>query len=803
MFKLSEITPRVARLREKYRSEGLSIDAERSRIVTETYRTCRHDPAILLRAKCMYNLCAQMTILVWDDELLVGNTGTHYKAVPIAPEYNDLDWLVPELRDGSFFTRNKVEEEGMYIEPQDAEAFLELYDSFWKDNGLSQWVDAAMPEQFQTLAEANAIPFFKKGNGGCPVGHFNADFAKVLNVGFGAIREEAQARLDALEGRLYGDSARTYTFYHAIRIICDAAILLPKRYAQKCRELAETAEPARRAELLKMADSLDWILEKPCRTFAEAVQATLLYQQMMVMDGLLHGLTIGRLDQYTWPFYQADLAAGRTTEAEAQAVMDCFFLKLSDMVKARSKFGAILQGGYTSGEHMSIGGVKRDGTDATNPVTYLMLQTTARLKLHEPPLSLRIHKHTPPELWEAGIETAKLVGGVPTMQNDEVIIPCLVNFGLSLEDARDYCIIGCMEPAGSGCEWPACGGTGAATMVNLVNMLLIALNNGYVPGRDVQAGPATGYLKNMTSFEQVQEAYVKTVDWFVRWQITGTNIFEMVAAERMPLPIVSATMRGCMESGKDVMWGGAQYNSTGSAGVGCGNVADSLAVIKYMCFDQKLCTPAELFEAYMHNWEGQEVLRQTVRNKVPRYGNDDPYVDELARWAMDVFSNRLNAGTGPRGKFRAGLYPVAAHIVLGMGTNATPDGRKTGEPLSDGISPMQAMDKHGPSAVLNSVARINHINNGNGTQLNMRFHPNAVKDEAGVRKLADLIATFFDKGGMHIQFNVISTDALRDAQVNPADYRDMVIRVAGYSAYFVELGRALQDDLIHRTEQNL
>jgi formate C-acetyltransferase len=805
MFNFTPVTDRVTRLRDRYRNTPISISAERAKIVTEVYKENRYDPNIIKRAKVMYALCSRMTILVQPDELLVGNISPYYKGVDLAPEYDELRWLVSELRDGSFGKRNRTDEEGMNIAPEDIPVFIDLYENYWKDNNITHYVDAAMPEGMKTVAKSGAIPFFEKGNGGCPVGHFNAAYYKVIDKGFGEIKREAVAKLAALEGKLFGDSVKKYTFYKAIVIICEAGILLSKRYAEKCRETAKSASPERAAELLKMADSLDWIMENPCRSFAEAVQATLLYHQMLVLDGLLHGLTLGRFDQYTGKYYEKDLTEGKITPAEGQEYVDCFFLKLADMMKGRSKYGALFNGSYSAGQHMSLGGLTRDGRDATNPVSYFMLQSSARLSLHEPPLSLRVHKNTPPELWEAAIETAKKVGGVPTMQNDEVIIPALMNSGLSLEDARDYCIIGCMEPAGSGCEWPACGGTGAATMVNLLKMLMIAINNGVMPGTDERCAPETGYLYEMNSIDEVMEAYRKTVDYFIDWHVTGTNVFEYVASELMPLPVASATIEGCMEHGADVMWGGAKYNSTGSAGVGCANVADSLSAIQYMCFDKKLCTTRELYDAFMNNWqdEGQEILRQTIRNKVPRYGNDEAYVDELARVAMDVFSDKLNAAKGPRGGYRAGLYPVTAHVVMGMMTPASPDGRKAGDPLADGISPMQGMDTHGPSAILNSVARINHVNNGNGTQLNMRFHPNTVKGEEGERKLAELISTFFEKGGMHIQYNVIDTDTLRKAQQQPDDYRDLVIRVAGYSAYFVELGKALQEDVISRTEQNM
>jgi len=801
VFKLSPVTERVKRLRERYRSTPLSLDAARTKIITECYKKNISEPAIIRNAHFIYDMCSQMPVNVWDDDLLVGNIGVNYRAANISVEYGSLGWLCNELRSGVFYERNTMAEEGMSITPEDAEYFLSV-EEFWQKNDLPSRVDRALPPEVPELAVSGCLNFRVKGNGSSPVGHFNTDYGKAINVGFGGIKREAEEKLKEMFGHIYGNDAKKYTFYRAMVIICDAAIILSKRYAAVCREKAETAEAERKAELLSMADSLDWIMENPCRTFYEAVQVTLLYQQMMVWSGLLHGLTLGRFDQYTLKQYEDDIAAGRMTPDQAQEIVDCFFLKIADMIPARGKEGALNLGGYSSGQHMSIGGQKKDGSDATTPISYIMLQASARLKLHEPPLSLRVYKGTPPELWEAAIETAKLVGGVPTLQNDEIIIPALMAKGMALEDARNYCIIGCMEPAASGNEWPACGGTGGSTMINLVKMLIVALNDGRAPGSDVQSGLHTGYLKDMTSFDQVLEAYKKTVEYFIGWHISCTNIFEMVASEYMPYPVVSATMGGCMEKGADVMWGGAEYNSTGSAGVGCANIGDALSAIKYFVFDKKLVSAEEYYNAYMNNWEGYEVLRSKVFNLAPRYGNDDPYVDELASWAMDVFSDALNAGVGPRGTYRAGLYPVSAHVRMGLGTHASPDGRKTGDPLADGISPMQACDTNGPSAVLNSVARINHFNNANGTQLNMRFHPNAVLGESGTIKLKNLIETFFDKGGMHIQYNVVSSDTLREAQVSPDEHRDLVIRVAGYSAYFVELGKALQDDLIHRTEQS-
>ncbi|NTW72020.1 MAG: hypothetical protein HGA49_07260, partial [Eubacteriaceae bacterium] len=786
-------------LKERYRTTYPRLDSERAKIVTDFYRMSDDEMGIMKRAKTLYEVCSKMTVRVEENELIVGNMAKNYRGAIMFPEYG-VSWFFDELRSGVFEKRNEVEE-GFELLPEDKEYFFSI-EEFWKTHSVSARMSKIIPDGYASIMGNGVTTFMGAGldNSDGPTGHFNANYDKVCTKGFKAIKQEALDKMAGMEGKIFGTDAKKYTFYRAITIVCDAAILLSKRYAALCREKAETATQGRKAELMKMADSLDWIMENPCRTFAEAVQATYLYQLLLSLDGNMHGLTIGRFDQYTWPFLEADLAAGRTTLDEAQEVLDCMFLKISDTNKLKSVGGALNAGGYSSGQHMSLGGQTKEGKDATNPVSYLMLQVAARLYIHEPPLSVRVHDGTPDELWEAAIETTKRVGGIPTLQNDNVIIPSLLAKGFSLEDARDYCIIGCVEPAGSGNEYPACGGTGRETFWNIANALVLAINNGISPFTGKQVGLPTGYLYDFENFEQVQEAYVKQINFFVDWHVTLTNFYELVVSEIMPIPIASATMDGCMENGADVVWGGSKYNSSGIAGIGCANVGDSLSAIKYLVYDTKKYTAKELHDAMMANWEGYEIMQQDIMNSVPRYGNDDPYADDLTSWAMDAFSNRVNESTGPRGTYRAGLYPVSVHIVFGKWTFATPDGRRTGDPLADGISPMQGVDKKGPSAVLNSVARINHVNNANGTLLNMKFHPKAVAGEEGTEKLRHLVETFFENDGMHLQYNVVGADTLRAAQQEPEKYKDLVIRIAGFSAYFVELYKELQDDLIKRTE---
>lgn len=797
MYQFYPVTPRVERLRERYRNTLPRFDSELTRIVTEYYQTHEAEPGILKRAGLFLEIARRRTLVVSDGELLCYNLSTTYRGSSLNPEYG-IDWLIDELQSGAYDKRTPLEEWNQ-IDPEDREYLFSIAD-YWKRNSMKARVMAVAPEGIEQLMGEGVIPF--RGDAG-PIGHFCANYRKVVEYGFGAIKRDCQTWMDSVKGNLMGHDAERYTFYRALIRICDAAILMSKRYAEECRRQAEAkaADDPRKTELLQMAEGLDHIMEHPARTFWEAVQAILLYQLMLSLDGLMHGLTVGRFDQYVYPYYKRDIEEGRLTREQAQEILDCFFLKIAEGVNLKPTRSAQSSGGYTSGQHMSLGGVKKDGSDATNDISFMMLESMARLKLHDPPLSLRVHKNSPRELLEAAVACTREVGGIPTLQNDEVIIPTLLERGFTLEDARDYCLIGCVEPAGCGNDWPMCGGTGRETYLNLFNILLIALNNGINPMTGKQLGLPTGYLYEMDSFQQVKDAYAKQCAYFVRWHATTVNLFEMVSREYMPLPVVSVTMDGCFESGKDVLSGGAKYNSTGSSGVGCANLGDSLTAIQYLCFDKKRCTTRTLYDAMMADWEGYEDIHRLCIDEVPHYGNDIDYADENCAWAMEVFAREFLKCTGPRGNpFEAGLYPVSTHISHGRRCIASPDGRKKGEPLADGVSPRQQMDKNGPTAILHSVAKLPHALYRNGTLLNMKFSPKTIEGDEGTDKLISLFQIYFALGGMHVQYNVISSETLRDAQKRPEEYQNLVIRIAGFSAYFVDLYPDLQNDLIRRTE---
>lgn len=819
MYTLVPVTDRIAKMRDRYRNTMPYIDTARYRLITEYYMEHAEQSGIMKRARAMKYIFDNIPVRVEDDDIIVGAQGTTFRSCAIYPEFNPGS-LAYEIRTNNVSTRKT---DPYLITNEDAQYILDTND-FWAKNCLGEKVRAYTLEGFFAHSGSgtttHSVSFASPG----PVGHFCTGYHNAIDKGFGAIKAEADEKARQLEENgIYGNEIDKYNFYRAVSIVSEGMINLTKRYAARVREM-ESAEmhPERKAELALMADTLEWCMEKPARNFLDAVQTLFMYETCLALEGNLHGMSFGRVDRYLSKYLEKDLAEGTITQEYAQEILDSFFLKVAEMNKFWADAKDVGQPGYTSGQLITIGGVDPEtGEDAANIVTYMILQCSGRLVLHDPPIALRVHQHTPAKLWEAAVETTKICGGVPSFESDEVIIPALMDRGLPLQSARNYCLIGCVEPGGCGDEWPACGGTGSASYWNLVNALWLAMNNGINPmpifswrlkdgeaSKTVndgnQVGLPTGYLYEMETFEELLEAYKKQVEYFVKWHVNCTNQFEYVARQEMPLPVVSATMDGCMEKGMDVMFGGARYNSTGLAGVGLGNVADSLQMIKYLCFDEKICTTRELYDALIANWEGYSELRAFIKNKAPHYGNGLPNADKYARFVADVFADAVNNSTGPRGRWSAGLYPVTTNIMFGRQTAATPDGRAATEPLADGISPVQQMDTNGPTAVLLSTTAFDHRKYPNGTLLNMKFSPSCLNGEDGVNKLIDLMKTFFFQlYGMELQINVVSAETLRAAQKNPEEYKNLVVRIAGFSVYFVEMHTAGQNDLISRTELSL
>ena len=532
---------------------------------------------------------------------------------------------------------------------------------------------------------------------------------------------------------------------------------------------------------------------------------------LVTIDAQLHGTSYGRVDQYLGKYFAKDLKDGLIDAAEGQEIIDMFMLKVAEMNKPWG-YGPTRSGpGYTSGQNITISGVDKQGNDAVNDVTYMILQASARLVLHDPPVSCRIHENTPPELFEAAIECTKRCGGVPTFIGDAGVIDALENVrGFEHEDALNFSIVGCVEPGGTGNDWTQCGNTGSESYFLIPNALLMGINNGtnpfQFPGAPEphQTGPSTGYLYEMESFDEVKKAYETQVEFFARWQRACSQQFQYVMRWNHPVLIASAAIDGCMEKGKDVMAEGAKYTGCGMSAIGVGNVADGLAAIKYLCFDKKRCTTREFYDAMMANWQGDprhEEIHAMILNEVPHFGNGDAYVDELGAYGVDVYAKAFNGKKAYNGTWDAGLFPVTAHVIFGNMSYAGPDGRYISDPFSDGIGSVQGRDVSGPTGVLSSVSTINSSSFSNGMLLNMRFSPSALSNPESQQKLADLIKTYMvDLKGQEMQLNVVSTDTMKDARKNPDEYKDLVVRIAGFSAYFVEISEEAKDDLITRTE---
>ncbi len=806
MYQNAPISERVRRIRAMYRGKKPRIDITRYRLVTEFYMENPHLPGILKRAMNLRNLFENMPTPVRDHELIVGHPGEEFRCSALYPEYS-FSWFLDEI--DTFPTRSTDPYE---LRPEDRDYILKTGD-FWRKNCVSAAIDAVYPDEYMNEVMGNGVLNFRpSGNCQHPIGHFVGNFWTVVDKGLGAVAREAKEKRRAMtEKGVQGDEARKYEFYRAVQLVTEGLILYTKRYGEECLRQAEICpDPQRQAELMDMADRLMRIIDKPCESYHDALQACFLYQLGILLDSQPHGISYGRLDQYCGKYLEKDLAEGRLTKEQAQELTDMFILKIAELNKAWSERATRTSPGYTSGQLITLGGTDKEGKDVTNDVTYMVLQASARLKLHNPPLALRLHEGTPKELWEAGIETTKQVGGVPCFEWDEVAEKSLMRRGIPLEEARNYCLIGCVEPCVCGSDFANSGGDGANSYTILPAALWCAINNGvnpyHAPGtpEPERTGVATGYLYEMNSMEEVLEAYRKQIDFFTKWEVTMVNCYEFLYAERMPLPLVSATVEGCMESGLDVLWGGSKYTNTGNSSIGHGNVADSLNIIDQVCFRDKIATTRELYDALMHNWEGYEELRQIIQGRCTHFGNNNPEADKYLKFTADTYVEGITRGVSPRGNhWTAGCWPVTLNVVYGGMVWATPDGRKLGDPLSDGISPVQSMDKEGPFSTINSILKFDQSTYSNGTLCNMKFHPTALQGEAGDQKLRAVMEAYFKGGGMELQINVVSADTLRSAQENPAEYQDLVVRVAGFSAYFVEVYKAAQDDLIRRTEMSI
>lgn len=825
MQELPAVSQRIKRLCEKrdYTNSGhMRINTERTKLYTEYYVENEAQYPILKRAGAMHYWCKNSTTPVADEDILVGSLAPDYRAINFYVEW-EASWLDKTMNDTDDNFRRAWQAPGAVYMSDEERQDMKAAAQYWNKHNIPAHMRGIVPDEIWNLSANGANNLEPRDGfmsiGSKPQGHYIAGFDRAVNVGFGQVRMEALRELAVLDGRIFGSDARRHAFYRAAVTVCDAAILLAKRYAAACRKKADGADAQRRAELLRMADSLEWIMENPARTYWEGLQAILLYQMMLSTDAQQHGQSYGRIDKYVGHLLERELRDGTITIEQAQEYTDAFILRSGDFLvmdigvpndaiislneRGKSLYSILGQHmTLTSGLHLTVGGQNADGSDATNEASYMIIRSYARLCVPDPTAAVRIHPGTPDDLWELAIESSKRAGGMPQFQNDEIIIPMLVSRGLSVEDARGYSIVGCVEPAGTGNEWPACGNSGHESIWSLAGCVVHAINGGVHPRNGTRGLPCK-QLYEYESFDEFKDEVARQARYFLDWHISICSLYEQVYSQSFPCITASVMMDGCMESGLDATWGGCKYNSTGITCIGTANVGDSLMAIKQLCFDEKSVTLREMHTALLDNWVGHEDLRQRIINEVPHYGNASEEVDALAAWGLSIFAQHLQTRSGPRGRYCGGTFTMIAHLHYGGMTPATPDGRADGDPLADAISPRQGFDKNGPTAYLKSAAGLPHSELWNGDQLNIRFSPSSVQGEGGNTKLRQLIETYFEMSGMQVQFNVVSTEQLHKAQENPTDYKNMVVRIAGFSAYFVELNRNMQDDFITRTEQSL
>jgi formate C-acetyltransferase len=779
---------RVERIKARFLATTPEICAERARLITESYKETEALPMSMRRAKALEKILAGMTIFIDDDELIVGNQCSMPRSAPVYPEFS-CKWLEAEL------DRLAKRTADVFLISEDVKKTLcEDVFPYWEGKTNNEYAASLM--KAEALEAQNAVVYTVGNYFYNGVGHISANYGKVMAAGLNSIITEAEKAKEKFD---FADAnqMKSLHFLESTIIANKAVIAFANRFADEAeRKAAVEKGAARKAELLEIARICRKVPAQPAETFQEAVQSFWFIHLVIQIESNGHSISPMRFDQYCYPFYEA--GKGTLPAEKAQELLDLLWLKFNGLNKVRDEVSTQAFAGYPMFMNVIVGGQNREGKDATNELSLMLLQAAANTKLYAPSLSIRIHEGTPDVLYLKAAEVSRMGLGVPAYFSDRTIIPALLSRGLTLEDARDYGIIGCVEPQVGG----KTEGWHDAAFFNMSKVIELTLNNGYDPRTGKQVGLHTGAVTEMKTFDDVMAAYSKQTEYFVGLMCHADNMVDLAHGEKVPLPFLSSLVEDCIGRGKSLQEGGAVYNFSGPQGVGVANAGDSLAAIKKLCFDEKVISLPELKEILDKDFEGAENIRQMLINRAPKYGNDDDYADEIAVDSAGIYCREVNKYHNPRGgQFQPGLYPASANVPFGSVVGATPDGRKKGSPLADGVSPIGGFDISGPTATVNSVAKLDHEVTSNGTLLNQKFHPSAVKGESGLRNLIGVTETYFKNGGFHVQYNVVDRDTLLKAQQEPDEYRSLVVRVAGYSAFFTALDKSLQDDIISRTEQ--
>ena len=837
MFNTTDIpkSSRIPKLIEALYAKMPVIESARAKLITESYKATEGQPVITRRAEAFAHILRNIPIIIRDNELIVGSSTIAPRGCQTFPEFS-YQWLEDEL--DTVATRTA---DPFYI-AEETKAELREVHKYWKGKTSSELATSYMaPEAIKAIEHNIFTPgnYFYNG-----VGHVTVKYEEVLAIGYKGIIDKARAELEKCQVG-DGNYAKKSHFLNAVIVSCQAVIEYAERYAELASQMAaECTDPVRKQELLQISENCSRVPANGATSFYEACQSFWFVQQLLQVESSGHSISPGRFDQYMYPYYKADIDKGIITREAAQELLDCIWVKLNDLNKVRDAASAEGFAGYSLFQNMIVGGQDKYGNDVTNDLSVMCILASMHVHLPMPSLSIRVWNGSPHELLIKAAELTRTGIGLPAYYNDEVIIPALQNRGLTLEDAREYNIIGCVEPQKAG----KTDGWHDAAFFNMCRPLELVFSNGMDKGELV--GIQTGDVTKMTTFEEFFDAYKKQMEYCISLMVNADNAIDVAHAERVPLPYESCMVDDCLSRGLSVQEGGAVYNFTGPQGFGIANMADSLYAIRKLVYEDKKVSMEEYKQALAWNYDkgldqqsvsdmsemilkgmqdagmavntdtAKAVLQTVMRLKpteeqlrrfteihhmideVPKFGNAIDDVDYFARDVAYTYSRPLQKYMNPRGgHYQAGLYPVSANVPLGGQTGATPDGRYAHTPVADGVSPSAGKDVKGPTAAATSVSRLDHFIVSNGTLFNQKFHPSALAGREGLEKFVALIRTFFDQKGMHMQFNVVDRETLLDAQKHPENYAHLVVRVAGYSALFTTLSRSLQDDIIRRTEQ--
>jgi len=782
---------RTERLKQRLLNSKDSICIERARLLTESMRETEGRPMILRQAQALAHILENITINIFPDELIIGTMISKPRGAILFPEGVDI-LMLAELEGIRDRPVNPFQ-----ISDEDLAILKEDVFPYWEKRTIGAHASDYMPAETDLIAGKFAFFILTELAG---ISHATINYPFLLSVGFEEIAMRAAQRVEEHD-KGYEENPEVLsqvTFYKAVKTVSDAVIGFARRYSEKARALAKSeADESRRDELLMLADICDHVPAKPPRTFHEALQFVWFTQIALHQENYEQGISMGRMDQYLLHLYQKDLKEGNLDYDRAVELVQCLWIKTSELVPIFSSGVTTFFGGLPTNQAVIIGGTDRVGEDATNELSYLLLDATHRIGVRQPNFHVRLHHNTPAEFRDRVSDVIKAGGGILALVNDEAIVPSLVHRGVSLEDARDYAITGCVEPTSAGRTF---GSTDAA-LFNLAICLELALTNGRSRVLQEQVGVTSGDPLKFASMDELVEAFRKQVAYFVKHMVVGCNCLGIVNREIKPTPLLSICIEGCLEAGKDVTWGSAKYNFTGVQAVGIADVADSLAAVDKLVFSQGAIIMEELLTALEGNFEGGEPLRQMLLNRAPKYGIDDDSADRYARIAARVYNDEVESYFNTRsGSFIPGIYPMNTHNGFGLFVGALPSGRLAQTSLVDGVSPGHGLDTKGPTAAMKSVAQIDHYLFANGVSYNMKFTPKALEGDRGTKGLSALIKTYFELGGMHVQFNVVDRETLIDAQRNPERHRGLLVRIAGFSAHFTELTKEVQDEIIARTE---